>query len=227
METLENFIEKYLNSKKKTDYEGWLAMYGKDSQESYNRAKAEADNDYASSRAEYGQRAASLYKNGLTSSGYSDYMNQTAYAARSNALARAAEQKSKTDAENREGYRDYMIKLYEEEKKTQEEATEKERSLFSSLLGKNLLDLQSAITYLTTNGMDEGRATELAEQSLVIQRGKESFRQKIITSAISARMGYSAAYQFALYQGVSDDEAREIAGAVAYCVKQGYRNNVY
>jgi hypothetical protein len=95
MEKLENFIEKYLKSKKKTDYEGWLALYGENSEKAYRKDKTEADTAYAKSLAEHGRRASRLHSTGLTGSGYSDYLNHSAYAARADELYHARERKQK------------------------------------------------------------------------------------------------------------------------------------
>ena len=51
MAKLTNFIENYLKSKKISDYEGWLALYGKDADAAFRAEKAEADTAYATARA--------------------------------------------------------------------------------------------------------------------------------------------------------------------------------
>lgn len=220
METLENFIAKYLKNKQKTDYNGWLALYGEDSQAAYQGAKKEADTGYAKALAEHGARAASLYRAGLAGSGYSDYLNHSAYAQKSDALALAKKQKQSTDARNQKGYLAFLKELSDKEEKEAADQKTREDKLFESLLAKNITDEQAAVSYLITVGMDPVKAQELATKSIAIQTGKQSFHTRLITLATSAGMSYSNAYKYALTQGVTEDVARMIASAVDIAVKE-------
>ena len=227
MAKLENFIEKYLKNKKATDYEGWLALYGEDATPRYREDVADADTAYEKARAEHGKRASALYQNGLSGSGYSDYLNHTAYAARAESLSRAKERRAQTEADNQKGYVSYLADLKAEEDKETAEAEKKEQSIFSSLLSKRLTDKNAAITFLTANGVDPTRAEELAEQSLDILHGSKSYRDHITSKVNYLDLDYSAAYKYAIMMGASEETARIIAEIAAYNREYNYGNNYH
>ena len=224
MENLENFIEKYLKNKKATDYEGWLALYGEDTATPYRERIAEADSTYQKARADHGRRAAALHQNGLSGSGYSDYLNHTAYAKRAESQYRAAEERNHAEEKNRRGYLAYLTELYEAEEAETAKATEKEQSVFSSLLAKRLTDENAAVTFLTANGIEEERARELAKESITILRGSKSYRDQIISKASYLNMDYNTAYNYAIMQGVPEETARMIAGISSYARQYYYSN---
>lgn len=228
MAKLENFIEKYLKNKKATDYEGWLAMYGEDPNARYREELVQADNSYQKARAEHGTRAATLYRNGLSGSGYSDYLNHSAYAARAESLDRAKTRRAETEASNQKGYLGYLAKMEQEaETTTEEDAAEKERKVFSSLLSKRLTDENAAITFLTANGIDEERAKVLAQESLTILRGSKSYRDQIASKVTYMNMDYYNAYNYALMMGVSEETARIIASISSYDRQFAYSDHKY
>ena len=225
MAKLTSFIENYLKNQKISDYEGWLALYGKDAEGAFRVEKAEADTAYATARAEHGNRASALYERGLAGSGYSDYLNHAAYATRQSTLSNALRKKQETETENERGYLSYLEKAFETEKKKEEAKQKEEASLFSSLLSKNLIDEDAAITYLTTRGMEEDRARELAAESIKIQKGSKSYINQLINEAVDANMTYYTAYAYALKKGLDEQDAEEAANIAAFRVAR--RKPVY
>ena len=220
MEKLENFIEKYLKTKKKTDYEGWLALYGTDSEQAYGRDKRDAESSYAKARAEYGRRASQLNRAGLSASGYSDYLNHTAYAARADELYRAKEKKEQSDLENQKGYAAFLKDLSESEKKAAKEETEYERKLFDTMISKGIIDETAGLTYLLNAGLPLARAQELASKAATVQRGSASLHQRLISAATAANMNHYNAYRYAIAHGVSEEVASMIAEAVNIAVQE-------
>lgn len=227
MAKLEDFIENYLKNKKISDYEGWLALYGRDGEREYRDALAAADNGYAAARAEYGKRGAALAEAGLTGGGYSDYLNHTAYATRAAGRQRAESQRAATREENERGYLSYLKSEADAEEKAAAEKKSKEEKIFGELLGKNLLDRDSAIVYLVSRGVERKRAEELADESIAVLRGSESYQNKLISEATSLKMDYETAYNYALVKGLSEEAARSVASIVSFKVKQEYQNNFY
>ncbi len=230
MAKLENFIEKFLKNKKATDYEGWLALYGEDPSARYREDVAEADGSYQRARADHGARADALYRNGLSGSGYSDYLNHTAYAARNESLDRAKTRREGAEAESQKGYLEYLANLPNEEdaeNAAESEAAEQERKIFSSLLNKRLTDEDAAVTFLTANGIDEQRAKELARESIIILRGSKSYRDQIASKATYLDMDYANAYNYALLMGVSEETARIVASIASYSRQFSYSDHKY
>lgn len=225
MAKLKNFIENYLKNQKISDYEGWLALYGKDGDAAFREAKAEADTAYAAARAEHGARASSLYEKGLSGSGYSDFINHTAYATKQNAIRDALREKQKTNAENERGYLSYLEGIAEKEATEQKAKKEEEEKIFTSLLSQKILDEKAAVTYLTARGVAEQRARELAAQSLKIQRGSQSYLNQIVSEAEAADMDYYTAYSYALAKGLDDATANSVATIAAFRVAN--RKNIY
>ena len=220
MEKLENFIEKYLKSKKKTDYEGWLALYGENSEKAYQADKKEADTAYAKSLAEHGRRASRLNTAGLTGSGYSDYLNHTAYAARADELYRAKERKQQTDLENQKGYAAFLKDLSDKEQAAAEEEKAYEQKMLDTLISKGINDEEAGVTYLINAGFTAARARELANKAVTIQRGSSSLHNRLISAATAAEMDHYNAYRYAIKHGVSESVASMIADAVDIAVKE-------
>lgn len=220
MPKLENFIENYLKNKKISDYEGWLALYGKDATSAFQSAKAEADTAYTKAKAEHGARASALYQKGLAVSGYSDYLNHTAYAKRSDAIGRALQSKKATEAENQKGYLSYLESEAEAEaQKTEAKAKEKDAA-FNALLSQKILDEPSAITFLTARGIDEENARAMAKESIAILRGSKSYRDQVIAEATGLRMNFNNAYEYARLKGLPENAAREVANIAAFATRQ-------
>lgn len=224
MANLTSFIENYLKNKKISDYEGWLALYGKDTDMPHREAKAAADTAYASTKAEYGTRANALHNRGLSGSGYSDYLNHAAYAERQSAFTDALRKKAETEAENKRGYLSYMESMTKEAEVAEKAKTDKENSAFQSLLSQNLLDEDAAVTYLTLRGIDEGRAKELASESIKIQKGSKGYLNQLINEAIEGNMDYYTAYAYALAKGLDEQDAEDAATIAAFRVAK--RKNI-
>ena len=222
---LENFIENYLKNKKISDYEGWLALYGKDGDAAFRAEKAEADTAYATSRAEQGRRASTLYKKGLSGSGYSDYLNHAAYATRQEALTSAHRKRRETEEENERGYLSYLEEAAKAEEKEQAAKEDEEKTIFSDLLSKKLLDEKSAVTYLTMRGIDEKKARELASQSVKILKGSSEYLNQLINEAEAANMDYYSAYLYAREKGLEESAAKQAATIAAFRVAR--RRSVY
>ena len=227
MAKLENFIEKYLKNKKISDYEGWLALYGRDGEREYREAKAEADTTYAGARAEYGRRGALLAKNGLAGSGYSDYINHTAYAERAESLEAALSRRAAVREENERGYVSYLEGEKAKEEKAIADAEATEQKIFADLLSKNISDKHSAVTYLTSRGIDQVRANELAQKSLSILHGSLSYQNQLIQEASALNMNYESAYNYAIIKGLPDEAARAVAAIASFAVKQRYQSDYY
>lgn len=225
MAKLTSFIENYLKNKKISDYEGWLALYGKDGEKAFRAEKAEADTAYMTARAEHGNRASSLYGKGLSGSGYSDYLNHAAYATRQSTLSEALRKRTETEKENERGYLSYITDAAEQEAERKEAEKKEEKSIFSGLLTKGLLDEESAVAYLKLQGVDEARARELAAESISIQKGSQRYITQLINEAAAANMDYYTAYAYALTKGLDEEKAKEAATIAAFRVAR--RKNVY
>lgn len=216
MAKLANFIEQYLKNKKISDYEGWLALYGKDAESVYAEEKAAADTEYAKARAEYGKKASSLYARGLSGSGYSDYLTQAAYGVRAASHDRAFAKKAALTEENERGYLSYLEGLQKEEESAVAAKDAEEKKIFTDLLSKNIMDEKSALTYLLTRGVEAEKAQEMAKKSIEIMQGTRAYFNQIVSELSAMKWGYRASYQYALEKGLSESAAESIATIVSY-----------
>ena len=227
MAKLENFIENYLKNKKISDYEGWLALYGTDATEAYQSAKADADTAYRQAKAEHGARASSLYGRGLAVSGYSDYLNHTAYAERQRSLDLADKERKKTEQANRKGYLSYVQAQADEEAAEAETQKKQTDKIFSDLLSQKIVNEEAAVTYLKARGIDEERAKTMAKESIGILKSSKAFRDQLISEATELHMDYNNAYNYALLKGLAEEDAREVANIAAFATRQRRSHSYY
>ena len=227
MAKLKSFIENYLKNQKISDYEGWLSLYGKDAESEYQRSRAEADNTYERSRAEHGARASALYSKGLSGSGYSDFLNHSAYAQKQASMQRASDVRAQTEKENRKGYLSYLEGEADAIEAAEKEKEAEEKKIFSDLISQKLLSENAAITYLTSRGVDPERAEALARESIEILHGSKSYLDQIISEASSARMDYTSAYKYALTKGLSEEAAHSAASIAAFIAAEKAMNKYY
>ena len=81
-ETFEDYLKKYIKNKAisstKEGYAEWLKTNGVDSEKIYTDTLRDIEADYQKARSEHGVAAEKLAGLGLSSSGYSDYLNGVA-----------------------------------------------------------------------------------------------------------------------------------------------------
>ena len=219
MATLQSYVKSYLKNQKISDYETWIATYGRDAEREYGEAKRDADNMYATSRAEYGQRASKLAARGLTGSGYSDYLNTIAIAERARARDKALTSKKKADLENQKGYVAYLNG--DPVFGGNGTGLEGQEAALNELLRREISDKTVAVTYLTSQGFDRETASEIADKAILIYRGSDSYRQYVTNRAIANGYHYPTAYKYALLQGLSPAMADEVAKIASLALATG------
>ena len=192
-------------------YKDYAAAAHAENQAKLQASIKAADTDYAKAKATYGTRASFLLGKGLSESGYSDYLQNAAYAARANKLSEA--EKSYADAENKS--QSAYAAFLQEARKEAENAYNKEQSntasAFSKLLAQSVADKEIAKSYLVSMGVDSDTAETLAAQSIDIYKNSFSRRNAVLNTVIGERMEYERAYRYALANGLSERLAREIA----------------
>lgn len=189
--------------------------YAKAATEANKKALAEslqeADSDYARAKATYGTRASYLLGKGLSESGYSDYLQNAAYAARVNKQTAAKQAFTDAQAKTESAYAAFL----QEARKQAENAYQKDQkttaSAFSKLLSQTIADKTVAKNYLVSMGVDEQTAEVLATQSIEMFHNTFERRKNVLSTVLSDRMTYDRAYRFALSNGLTEDMAREIA----------------
>lgn len=221
MAKLEEFIEQYLKNKKAEDYESWLSRYGEDSDGQYRDTVAAADSLYAESLATHGKKSAALLANGMTGSGYSDYLDGVAYAEKMRGRAEADRQRQESEARNRKGYAAFLDQATEYGEKKVQEERERNDDAISELLSQKTLDFVSAKKYLLYRGMDEDTAQAVATTCVYLTRNSDTRAQRVLQHALANFYGFNATYNYAIANGLTESVAKQIAGA-AYASRKAY-----
>lgn len=205
-EAAEQWKKEYLAKRKPLSYEEYLKESG--TKEALRQSYERADNAYAKAKAGYGTRASSLLSRGLSGSGYGDYLDGVAYAERERAKEEAAQRAEK---ESRAGYAAYLEGLEKEAQDAYEEKESETLSAFRQLLDRKIVDKDAAVSFLTTLGVEEDTARVLAERNDSILHASSERRNAIVNYALTNHFRFERAYSYALANGLSEAEAKEIA----------------
>ena len=209
--TKQDFTEEYLKKKKISSYDEYVADTQSQAEATLRESISRADTALAQSKASYGARAASLLSRGLNGSGYGDYLEGAAYAARVKSVSEAQKAYERKQNESKASYAAYLEKLDAEAEEAYEKEQETLSSAFSKLLSANIVDEGSAAAFLMGLGVDEESAKALAKKNAEVQKGVGTRRNSVLSYALSHNMYYSRAYAYALANGLSADVAKEIA----------------
>ena len=108
--TLEDFIEKYTASKKKSQktYSQFLNERGDMSEANYAQAVNEAQKEYDRARSGYGKQGELLGRKGLGGSGYASFLDSNAYSELQNSKREAQKARNIAETKNRSAYASYL-----------------------------------------------------------------------------------------------------------------------
>ena len=222
--SLENFIKTYVNNKLLSDtaesYESWLKKSGINSQLIYDRDLKDAETEYHKSKSEYGSRAEDLAEIGLSSSGYSDYLNAGAYSAMQKSKDYAKNRYIENENKNARGYADYLKSKESEKDNLLKDyigilnSMDKEQSTLYGNVIKNIAsagitDYETAYGYASNIGLSEELADSAARTAT--DEARRTRDTKIMETVISRTMTESQAKQYALSMGLTEEEANRIA----------------
>lgn len=207
----ESFKADYLKKKKLKSYEDYIKDEKEKAEKSLRQSLNRADSTYAEALSTYGARASSLLSKGLTASGYGDYLDGVAHAARVKATSDAERSYEERMKASDKGYAAYL----EEAEKEAEAAFEEEKELlsgaFEKLLSQKILDESSAVAFLIGLGIDEAEAKTLASKSIEVHKGTDERKNFILNYVLSQYMSYDRAYNYAISNGLSRSVAADIA----------------
>ncbi len=109
------------------------------------------------------------------------------------------------------GYAAYLQSAQKEADGAYQKMKETLDSAFSKLLAKKITDKNAAISYLTALGVDEENAAILAEENDTIIHSTQERRNAVLSFAIKNELYFERAYSYALANGLSESDAKEIA----------------
>ena len=171
-DTLEDFLGRYVRNKKLANsaesYEKWLSAYGTDADAALGERLSDIEKSYESAKSTYGKNAERLAALGLSSSGYSDYLNGAAYAEKERAKSAAYRTAAETEAKNRRGYERYLASYRDGQDTLLKEA-------YKTIAASGTFDEDGAYRRAISMGLDGAAAKEAAAGGPVRQpRGADA-----------------------------------------------------
>ena len=234
-ESLEEFIKTYLENQAikntKDSYESWAKKNGINSDGIYNSRLVDAKTDYMKSKSEYGKIGEALARNGLSASGYSDYVSSRAYTDYQKAKDSAFSEYSENERKNRRDYESYSNSIDDKRDKLvkdymgylvkldEPEDNNVYINTITNIGKQNITDYETAYKIALESGLDESLAASAAQISTSIV--KNGIKTKVMDSVVKHSMTEEEARQYALSLGLDSESAEEIA-AYAKSINDGY-----
>ena len=203
--TLEEFISEYVNNKVKSNskqsYAAWLKANGIDSEKIYSEKLKDIETDYKSGLNNYGAAAESLSRQGLSESGYSDYLNGKVYSEMQRSKRYAKSEYENNIQKNEKGYADYLDSYIKNENKTF-------ASVVKTIDSNGIIDYDAAYRYAVNQGLSEDTAKIAAKTASDIARKK--LKDSVIRKIVSAGLTETQVKEYAMGLGLSEAEALEL-----------------
>lgn len=204
--TFEDYLKKYIQNKAlsstKESYTDWLRSNGVDSEKVYTDTLRSIETDYLRAKSEHGTNAERLAKLGLSSSGYSDYINGLAYSDMQNKKQLAREDLYESEQKNLSSYRDYTAEYAAKAEKAFSEA-------YRGIQSAGITNYEKAYAYAVSAGLGEDGASivaKLASDSVV-----RSLREKVMKEIVSKYLTEAQAMEYAKGLGLGEDDAKELS----------------
>ena len=220
--SLEDFVNNYIQNKVKSNskegYERWLRANGIDSYGIYADAQRDITADYNRNRSNYGTVAERLGELGLSSAGYSDYVDGHAYSEMQKNKERARAALASNEAKNRKGYSEYLEAKAKEAKSDYKSATDR-------ITDANVINYDEAYNLALSMGLDEEGA------ALAAKVGSEAVRKKtraaVLSVIVNQRYNYNQTVAYALSLGLSEEESAELGEYADTINSSGYYSQDY
>ena len=182
-------------------FEDYLRSVGEDYEDEYGKELEESATEREAALAGYGTLGESLSRSGLTSSGYSRYLDAQA---KRNASAREAMALSVKDEAQLRAEADYSSYL---EKADKELATLRDR-VVERVVKEQLTDLNKANIYALEEGLDRDEALEVARSA--VTSSKEAIAREILYKAISDGLGTEQTEDYATEMGLDREQIKRL-----------------
>ena len=179
------------------------------------RVVVDANAAYEQNKATYGANAEALRKQGMTGSGYSDYIDSQAYATsrgeeqRANVLAAQAKEKANTT------YAENMIKLQEKEETEKKAAETEKNEKYVGLMaeaGKGTYTVDQLRQFGATYGLSEEQITQIVnEANKYNSNAQNKTYQSMITDENTSIFSINAA---ASAGTITQEQAQQLIGNI-------------
>ena len=183
-------------------YKKWLKENGKAPISEYIAEKNSAKSDYLRATPDYGALAESLAERGLESSGYKQYVKDTARSNYSSRVQNAEKELLSELESNRHEYSDYVSDFKARQAELSTSVTKKLEEM-------DLSDKQSMLEY----AMNAGLSPEYAEEAVKIayDTGVSTKKSAVLKAITELAYGKDDAYDYAKRLGLPDDIATELS----------------
>ncbi len=210
--TLEDFIKKYNESKKKSQktYSEWLSEQGDMTEINYSDAIKDAQIEYDRARSGYGRTGELLSQKGLNGSGYASFLDSNAYSELQNSKREAEKKKNAAQIKNKSAYASYLQDLDSAQSKLTEDA-------ISNIYKYGASDYDTSYKLAILSGLDEETAKHVADLSVAIGVGNKkisvSTKRALLSELMRKRLTGDKAKAFLTACGLSEEEAEDISEA--------------
>ena len=214
--TFEQFLKTYLDNQAiadpKESYTDWVKAKAKDPKTLFKEREDSIAVANLKSKSGYGKTAESLASSGLLRSGYADYINKRSDKIKLSSLNEAYTKYGSSEGESIRGYNEYIAARQKSDEEALLGSYESYSEVVSKLTDVGIVDFDSAYEYAISSGLSEKEAASAADTAVeVIKRG---LKESVIKKALSERLSDGETYAFAMGIGLSEADARELAGYV-------------
>ncbi len=206
--TLEDFIKKYNESKKKSrkTYSEWLSEQGDMTEINYSDAIKDAQIEYDRARSGYGRTGELLSQRGLNGSGYASFLDSNAYSELQNSKREAEKARKTAQIKNKSAYASYLQDLDSAQVKA-----------LDSIHKYGAGDYDTSYKLAILSGLDEEAAKHVADLGVAIGAGSKkvsvSTKRALISELMKKRLTGDKAQAFLKACGLSEEEAKVISEA--------------
>ncbi len=203
--SLEDYLKSYFRSTHLENgpmsYATYKAENGTDATMGYQRALQEAGISAALASSDYGTTAESLRQQGISSSGYRDYLTRVGVdnlASIEEGLRRDMED---TERRNVQGYLSYLSTYGEEQQRIGRRVSE-------TLISRGIINSDSAYNYAIQSGLSPEMAKQVVESSYGVIR--QRLIDEIMTKTLMLELDAESAELYARHMGLSNSDAAYI-----------------
>ena len=209
--TLEDFVKNYLKNKAVTEspegYAEWLRSNGVPADRIYANSMRDISTDYRQQRSEFGSNAENLASLGLSSSGYSDYINGKAYSEMQKSKRAARESYGTALSQNAADYKNYVDSINKAESDTF-------RAAVKEISGKGILNFDIAYNYALAGGLSDDAAKAAASAANELARSE--IKERVTRTVLTQRLTERETLGYALALGLTEEDAKGLAKYAEY-----------
>lgn len=211
---LKDYIRTQLNPLAKEvgadGYTKWLAENTPDLTRLSAEESSNIDTAYKKSLSVYGVEAENLREEGLSRSGYSDYLDTRAKFLRDEALSDVKGKYTVEEAKGVSGYAEYLDNARQERDKLIVSASKRIKEL-------DIMDLNDATVVAMEFGLKKDLAQNIARRAT--ERVRTEFRRKIIEDILDKNLSREQAEEYARSYGLIESDVKRI-GDTAFMLNQ-------